>query len=174
MIVMLSLIWNLKAGVRPGLELHLVGAALFMLCFGPWLALIGLGIVHAVVCLNGGGAWTTLALNSLLTTGVGVGASYASLRLAERWLPQQLFVYIFANGFFGTGISIFSIGLASAVLMSVAGAYPLAYLQEEYLPYFWLLGFSEAWLTGTLITLFVVYRPAWVVTFDDASYLRKQ
>jgi uncharacterized membrane protein len=37
-----------------------------------------------------------------------------------------------------------------------------------------LVGFSEAWLTGAFITLFVVYLPSWVSTFDDDRYLKEK
>jgi uncharacterized membrane protein len=37
-----------------------------------------------------------------------------------------------------------------------------------------MLAFGEATLTGMLMTLFVVYKPAWVGTFDDARYLRRR
>jgi uncharacterized membrane protein len=33
------------------------------------------------------------------------------------------------------------------------------------------MAWSEAFATGMLITLMVVYRPAWVATFDDRRYL---
>jgi hypothetical protein len=35
---MLTLLWHLQAGVRPGLSLHLLGATVFTLCFGWALA----------------------------------------------------------------------------------------------------------------------------------------
>ena len=41
-----------------------------------------------------------------------------------------------------------------------AGAYPADLLLSEYLPFFLLLGFAEAWLSGMALTLLVVYRPA--------------
>jgi len=34
-----------------------------------------------------------------------------------------------------------------------------------------MLGFGEAFLTGMLVTILVVYRRDWVVTFDDARWL---
>ena len=34
------------------------------------------------------------------------------------------------------------------------------------------MGFGEATLTGMLLTLLVVYRPAWVATFNDAHYFK--
>ena len=39
------------------------------------------------------------------------------------------------------------------------------------LPFFLLVGFSEAWISGAVITLMVVYRPGWVAAFDDRRYL---
>ena len=42
---------------------------------------------------------------------------------------------------------------------------------SEYLPFFLVVGFSEAWLTGMALTVLVIYRPEWVATFDDRSYL---
>ncbi|HVB49982.1 MAG TPA: hypothetical protein VNF69_16515 [Burkholderiales bacterium] len=44
---------------------------------------------------------------------------------------------------------------------------------DNFLPYALLLAFGEALLTGTLITVFVVYRREWVATFDDARWLRR-
>jgi uncharacterized membrane protein len=38
-------------------------------------------------------------------------------------------------------------------------------------PFYLLLGFSEAWLNGAAITLMVVYYPHWVGSFDDRRYL---
>ena len=58
-----------------------------------------------------------------------------------------------------------------SLFLGVSGAYSFEYLLDEYLPYFILLGFSEAWLSGMVITLFVIYRPEWVMTFDDSRYL---
>ena len=171
MIVLLVLVWSLKAGVKPGLSLHLLGAMVFTLSFGPHLAFVGLSLVLFGVTLNGEAGFFAYALNALLMAGVSVALSNAIYRLILRLLPRHFFVYVFVNGFFGSALTIFGVGLASVLLMGMAGAYGWEYLTTEYLPYFLLLGFSEAWLSGMLITLFVVYRPKWVATFDDSSYL---
>ena len=93
-------------------------------------------------------------------------------RVVLRLLPRHFFVYIFINGFFrDLALTVFGVGLAATLILVIAGAYEWDYLATEYLPYFLLLGFSEAWLSGMLITLFVIYRPNWVATFDDSSYL---
>ena len=171
MIVLLTLIWSLKAGVKPGLSMHLLGATVFTLSFGPHLAFVGLSLVLLGITLNGAGGFLAYAINALLMAGVSVWLSQAMYRLVVRFLPRHFFVYIFVNGFFAAALTVIGVGMVATLLLVVAGAYPLDYLVAEYLPYFLLLGFSEAWLSGMVMTLFVVYRPAWVGTFDDASYL---
>ena len=54
---------------------------------------------------------------------------------------------------------------------SSAAVYSASTLLDDYLPYYLLLGFAEAWLNGALITLMVVYVPHWVGSFDDRRYL---
>ena len=171
MIVLLTVIWSLKAGVKPGLSMHLLGATVFTLSFGPHLAFVGLSLVLLGITLNGAGGFLAYAINALLMAGVSVWLSQAMYRLVVRFLPRHFFVYIFVNGFFAAALTVIGVGMVATLLLVVAGAYPLDYLAAEYLPYFLLLGFSEAWLSGMVMTLFVVYRPAWVGTFDDASYL---
>jgi uncharacterized membrane protein len=39
------------------------------------------------------------------------------------------------------------------------------------LPFYFLMDWAEAFATGMMVTLMVVYRPEWVATFDDARYL---
>ncbi len=171
MVVLLTLVWSLKAGVKPGLALHLVGATVFTLSFGPALAFIGLCVVTAGVTLNGAAGYFAYAANALLLAGAGVAISQALYRLICRLLPANFFIYIFINAFLGAALTIQGLGLLVTMLLAVAGAYSWEYLFAEYFPYFLLLGFSEAWLSGMLMTLFVVYRPQWVATFDDERYL---
>lgn len=170
-IVVLILLWNLKAGVKPGLSLHLLGAMAITLCFDWALAFVGLCLALAGATLNGVAGWEAFALNALLMGGVGVAASHGIHRLVSKILPSHFFIYIFANGFFGAGLSVLAVGAASCLLFVLDGAYSAEYLSGEYLPYFLLLGFSEAWLSGMAITLFVVYRPGWVSTFADKQYI---
>jgi uncharacterized membrane protein len=171
-IVALTLLWSLKAGIRPGLSLHLLGASVMVLAFGFRLAFIGLCIVLAAITLNGDAGWLGYAANALLMGGVSTAAAHLVLRFNERFLPPQIFVYIFANGFFGAALSIAATGMAASLLLAVAGVYSVDYLFGEYLPYVLLLGFSEAWLSGMIVTLFVIYRPDWVASFEDSRYLR--
>jgi uncharacterized membrane protein len=173
-IVVLTLLWSIKAGVLPGLNLHLLGAMVFTLEFGPWLAFLGLSLVLSGITLNGGAGWESFGLNALLMAGLPVLLAQGIYRFNQKRLSKNPFVYIFANGFFGSALTILGTGLAATLLLAAGGAYPLDKLLEEYLPYFLLLGFSEAWLAGMVVTILVVYRPQWIATFDDAIYLAKK
>lgn len=174
MIVLLTVIWSIKAGIKPGLSLHLLGATLFTLCFGWQLAIIGLSLVLAGITMNGAAGYFAYAANALLLVGVSVGVSHLAWRLVNRYLPKHFFVFIFANGFFGAALTMIAVGVVSTLFMGLSGIYDFGYLTSEYLPYFLLLGFSEAWLSGMLITLFVVYRPGWVFAFNDSFYFAKK
>lgn len=170
--VALMLVWSIKAGVRPGLSLHLLGGTLLTLMFGPRLALALLAVVLFAITLAGSAGWLSLGVNFLVMAAVPVALSHAIFHAADSRLPNHLFVYIFINAFLGAGLAMAVCGLATTGLLSVAGAYSGGYLTANYLPYFILMGWSEAMLTGMIITLMVVYRPGWVVTFNDARYLK--
>jgi uncharacterized membrane protein len=167
----LLLVWTLKAGVDPGLSFHLLGATLFALMFGWELAVIALTLVTVGTTLNMGHGWTVLPVNLLVEGVVPALATTRLLRASERWLPHNLFVYIFVNGFFGAGLAVLASSLAAAGLLAVTEAYTVHHLQSGYLAFVPLLMFSEAWLTGMIVAVLVAYRPEWIQTFDDRRYL---
>lgn len=171
MVVSLTLLWSMKAGIKPGLDYHLLGATVMTLAFGPQLAIAGLSIVLAAATLNGAAGWSAYALNSLLMVVLPVLASHAILRLTERRLPNHLFVYLFVDAFIGAAAVVMIVGITSSAVMLAAGVYPADYLLGQYLPYMLLLCFSEGWLSGMALTLMVIYRPEWVASFDDRRYL---
>lgn len=170
-VALLPLVWSLKAGVRPGLNLHLLGATVLTLCVGPHLAFIGLSIVTLAITINGDAGLLAYAVNALLLGGVSVWISHTLHRLISGFLPKHFFIFVFAGGFLGSALTILGVGTAASLLLATLGSYELEYLLTEYLPYFLLLAFAEAWISGMLLTLFVIYRPKWVVTFVDSIYL---
>ena len=174
-VVLLVLVWSMKAGVKPGLNMHLLGATMFTLMFGRELAIIGLSVVLAGVTLNnellGRAGWEAYALNALVLAVLPPILADAIWRAVERWLPVNFFIYVFVTAFFGAGLAVMATGLFASALLWGAGIYTATMLGEDYLPYYFLLGFAEAWLNGALITLMVVYTPHWVGSFDDRRYL---
>jgi uncharacterized membrane protein len=173
-LVVLMVMWRLNANVRPGLNLHFLGATTLTLMFGRQLAIVGLGIVLAAVTAVGAAGWTAYPLNALLLAALPPFLADAIRRLVERMLPPHLFVYIFVVAFFGAAVTIVLTGLAATLVLAIAGVYSAYLLFSDYYPYYALLGFAEAWMNGAAITLLVVYFPHWVGTFDDRRYLRKK
>ena len=53
--VLVLAFWQIKAGIRPGLNLHILGATLLTLLFGPWFALLGLMLVLLLATAWDGG-----------------------------------------------------------------------------------------------------------------------
>ena len=174
-VVLLVLVWSMKAGVKPGLNLHLLGATMFTLMFGRQLAIVGLSAVLAGVTLNGElqgqSAWLAYGLNALVLAVFPPLLADGIRRGVERWLPRNFFVYVFGSAFFGAAAAIMATGLLASALLWLAGVYPAAALLDDYLPFYMLLGFAEAWLNGAMVTLMVVYVPHWIGSFDDRRYL---
>jgi uncharacterized membrane protein len=173
-VVVLMLLWSMKAGIRPGLNLHLLGATTFTLMFGRQLAILGLSAVMAVVTFNGAAGWEAYALNVLLIAVFPCFLADVILHVVERYLPPNFFCYVFCGAFFGAAVAIVSTGLATTLALWLAGVYSADTLFTDYFPYFALLGFAEAWLNGAAVTLMVVYYPQWVGSFDDRRYFPKQ
>ena len=168
--VVLMPLWTMKAGVKPGLDLHILGAMAATLTLGPQLAIVALGLTLLGVTVNGALPWLAWPINFVLMVVWPVLVARLIHRLVERSLPNHFFVYLFVGAFLGAAITVMLQGLGSSLAMALAGAYPLDDLASNYLPYFLLLGFAEAWLSGGALTLMVVYRPDWVATFDDRRY----
>lgn len=163
-------LWLIKTGIKPGLNFHLIGATVLTLMFRPRFALLSLGLVIAAITLWHG-QYAAFAPNFLVMAVVPVSVSWAIYRFVDGRLPNHFFIYIFLNAFFGAAVAISSVGLVSTGFAALSGSYDLSYLLEEYLPYYLLMAWAEAFSTGMAVTLLVVYRPDWIATFDDRRYI---
>lgn len=172
--VALVLMWSLRAGVLPGQGLHLLGAGLVTLMFGPALAMPLLTVVLAATTLNGAGYWQAFGLNGVVAIVVPVLVADGVRRLVERLLPANFFVFVFVTGYFGAGLAAVAAGVVSTLLMWAASLYATQQLLADYLLYYILLAFAEAWMNGAVLTMMVVYAPEWVSSFDDRRYLQQK
>jgi uncharacterized membrane protein len=165
-------LWLIKTGIKPGLNFHLLGATALTLMFRPAFALLAIALVTGAITLWEG-QYNAFPANLLIMGGVPVAVSWAIYRLVDGRLPNHMFIYIFLNAFFGAALAILAVGLASTGFAWAVGAYDLDYLLAEYLPFYLLMAWSEAFATGMVVTLLVVYKPQWVATFDDRRYLQR-
>ncbi len=167
-------LWQIRAGIQPGLEFHLIGVSGATLMFGPWRGILA-GLIAMVGSILGGhGEWANLGVEALIFVAVPAFVTYGLLRLVERKLPHHFFIYVLVNGFFGVGLATIAIGLVATALMALSGTYKLDYLLEHYSPYYILLAWSEAFSTGMAVTLMAVYKPDWLETFDDNLYIKNK
>ncbi len=169
--VALLLIWGLKAGISPGLGFHQLGATLFTLMFGWPLALLGMSVIMIASVLTQHNEILSLGINGLLSIAIPVFVSIGILRLSQKFLPDNFFIYIFVVAFFGAGIAVAASRLSGIALLSLVHAYPDDKLVAESLMYVPLFMFPEAFVTGMLASIFVVYKPEWMLTFDDERYI---
>lgn len=174
MCVAVMVLWSIKTGVKPGLNFHLLGATLMTLMFGARLALVGLAVVLCGVTLAGHAGWSSFGINLLLTAALPVFASHLLFTLADRKLPNHLFIYIFIDAFAGSALAIVLTGATASLVLAWSGVYGGSYLTANYLPYYILIGWSEAMMTGMVVTLMAAFRPQWLMTFDDDRYLRNK
>ena len=173
----LLVLWQMQFELASGLRLHLSGATVLTLIIGPWLAMIGLGFVAAASALTLDASSTPLADWALRFLGAGgfpVLLAWAVVRGLRRFAPAHPFVYIFGNGFFAAGLALAGGGALAGMLGLAAGRGDMATLLEGWLPALGLLAFAEAWLSGMIVTLLVVYRPHWLSSFDVSCYLAKR
>lgn len=166
--------WLGRAGLEPGLSFHLLGGTVFTLLMGPALALLALAAVLLGLAAGGQLEWLALGLNFLLSLLPPVLLTSLLLRLAQRRFAANVFVYVFVNAFLCGAASLLLAAACGLTALVLAGAYPLEHVLENALPYYFLLAWSEAFTSGLVLAILVVYRPHWVVTFDDARYLDKQ
>jgi len=171
-IVGVLVLWTMKAGFADGMHLHLLGATLLTLMFGWQFAVIGMTLVVVGMTVGTGGGWWVFPMNALLLGVAPVAVSHWIYRIADRYLPNHFFIYIFLSAFFGAAAAIGAAGLLSSGVLGLAGVYSPEYIHYNFVRYLPLIMFPEAFITGMLMTLFVVYQPRWVSTFDDARYLR--
>ena len=170
--VALMLLWQIKAGVFPGLHLHLLGTTLLTLMFGWPFAFLAVTVVILALTWNGTLDLETLSLNALMMGALPVSVSHQIYRRVDRLLPNHYFIYILGMAFFGAMLTMAAVGIVATLVLSLSDRYTLVYLLQNYLPCYLLMIFPEGFMTGMLMSALVVYRPEWVATFDDERYLR--
>jgi len=168
------LLWQIRADIVGGVHLHLLGATVMTLMFGWRLATLGGCIALTLSTLAGRADWISFALNAWLTVVVPVAVSYRFARFVEHWLPNHFFVYVYMSAFAGGALSMAGVGLLSTLLLRVTNVLSAGSATGQYFLPFVLFLFPEAFFSGALMTLMIVYRPNWVASFDDRRYLYRK
>ncbi|GGX77667.1 hypothetical protein GCM10007160_01130 [Litchfieldella qijiaojingensis] len=170
--IAVMLFWQLRAQAVDWLSLHLMFTALLTLVFKAPLALLINLMVNLAMVVIGKTAWPLLGVNLLISGVVPAMVMVAAWRLVDRYLPDNLPIFVFVCGFFGTALSTLASGLALIVIAWLGAVDPQVwFVVREYALFLPLLMPSEAFITGMLLSLLVVYHPHWVATFNRHRYI---
>ncbi|WP_429218676.1 energy-coupling factor ABC transporter permease [Aeromonas veronii] len=169
--IVLVPLWYLRAGLHEGLEVHFLGLTTLTLLLGWRLALLAPCLTLLVLGYFGVTNLADFGWQALVGIALPVATSWLLFLASWAWLPRHLFVYIFVAAFLGGAITISVKVAASALLMGLSDSYPWHTITADYLSIWPLLLFPEALLNGMAMTVLAIYRPHWVNTFFDRTYL---
>ena len=169
-IVAVSVLWATNAWLEDGTVIHLLGATLVVTLFDWGLALIAMAIVTGLAAVVFDAPWQGIALTFLVFGAVPVGVSTLLQRACIAWLPRNLFMFIFGQGFVSPAIAVtVASAVALATHIALAGG-SMSVIPAGYAFSVFLLASGESWFTGMSTALIAVYRPAWVTTYDVRRY----
>jgi len=167
----ITVLWQLSAGVRPGFSFHLIGSTLFLLMFGWPIALLALALVMLGTWIYTGMDLNSLGINGLLMLGIPMLISEMVLRFSQRHLPKNLFLFVMLNGFACAGFAMMMMMVATTLVLLGLSHYTWPQIQYHYFIPAPILIFAESFATGAMITAFTVSQPEAVKNFSEADYL---
>lgn len=171
-IVVLLMVWALRADIQPGVVWHLAGMVFMTLAWGWSLALLGGVLAQAGLVLAGIHDWVSMIPTLWVLVVLPAAITQAVLGLVRAYLPKHFFVYVFVDAFFcGALVSALAAFLSAGLLVAAGNAWTS--LRDQLLPVIPLMLFPEAFLNGIIITMLVALRPQWVWSFRDEEYLRR-
>ena len=172
--VVMMLLWLMRAGISAGLSVHFLGLTTLTLMFGWQLALIGGVAAMAGLTSIGVEHLNDLPVNVLCLVIVPVLVSQGVLKLVERALPRNFFVYLFCCAFLGAGVASASGGLAMGFSLWAGDVYSWEKIYLEYIRLLPLIMFPEGLINGIIMTGMMVFYPDWIRSFDARIYIDKQ
>jgi uncharacterized membrane protein len=169
--VALAWLWSLQVRALGGLEVGLLGGAFVTLLFGRARAFLALLAALALHAIFAGGSWINLGLNALLLAALPAWLTgWAQGRLA-RHLPHNVFVFMIGNGLFVV-FAVTALTAIARIALAAALAPAGTHLQwEDAVAYALLLAWGEALLLGMVFSALVIYRPEWVMSYHQDTYL---
>lgn len=171
---LLMVVWSMKAGITPGLSVRFVLMTALTLMHGWRLAVVAGAIVLAILSSIGLADWAHYGPNLLCMAVVpALFTAWLHEQVHER-LPPNYFVYFFVTTFLGSALAFNLAGLARVALVAMSGSLDTAHAGPEYFAILPFMSFGEGVANGILVGMAVIYRPNWVMSFDDRVYLYRR
>ena len=170
---LLLVVWSMKAGITPGLSVRFLLVTTLTLMHGWQLAIVAGALVLAVLSVVGIADWSLYGANLLCMAVVPALFTAWFHEFVHARLPHNYFIYFFVTTFLGAALAFNLAGLVRVALMAASGTLDALHAGPEYFAILPFMSFGEAVVNGTIIGMAVVYRPKWVMSFDDRLYLAK-
>ncbi len=170
---LLLVVWAMKAGITPGLSVRFLLMTALTLMHGWHLAVVAGALVLAVLSSLGMAEWSLYGPNLLCMAVLPALFTAWFHEQVHARLPHNYFIYFFITTFLGAALAFNLAGLVRVALMAASGTLAATHAGPEYFAILPLMSFGEAVVNGTIIGMAVVYRPKWVMSFDDRLYLAK-
>lgn len=168
--VVLGFVWQLRAGISPGLAIHVFGITVITLMLGWALAVLAGLLALVITVITGREPLIMFAANGLITVMVPALVSHGIMLWERRRNFRNFFAYIFFCGFFGAGLAVAAAGIVMCVLLWASGVYTFDELVHEYLRYLPLFMIPEGFVNGTFVTGLMVFHPERLTTLDQRRY----
>jgi uncharacterized membrane protein len=168
--VMLGFVWQLRAGISPGLAIHIFGITVITLMLGWALAVLAGLLALVITVITGREPLLMFAANGLITVMVPALVSHGIMLWERRRNFRNFFAYIFFCGFFGAGLSVAAAGIVMCLMLWSSGTYSFDELVHEYLRYLPLFMIPEGFINGTFVTGLMVFHPDRLSTLDQSRY----
>ncbi|MBO1927856.1 energy-coupling factor ABC transporter permease [Thiomicrorhabdus sp. 6S2-11] len=171
--VVVFFVWQLGASLGNGVTFHFLLMTMMTLMFGVQFAFIGMLLVLLGVTFFSDLGWLALGVNALLMGAVPILITQLMLRISERYLEQNFFVYVFFNAFLAAGVGVVLVLVLGGVIMGANEVHSFEYLAQHYFPFIPLMATPEGFVNGMLIAAIVLLKPHWLSSFSDATHLKK-
>ena len=168
--VVLGFVWQLRAGISPGLAIHIFGITVITLMLGWALAVLAGLLALVITVITGREPLIMFAAIGLITVMVPSIVSHGIMLWERRRDFRNVFAYIFFCGFFGAGISVAAAGGVMCLMLWSSGVYTFDQLVHEYIRYLPLFMIPEGFVNGTFVTGLMVFHPDRLTTLDQRRY----
>ena len=165
------LLWSAEAGILPGLNIHFLATTALTLMFGWRVAFVLCWPITLILVINDSLSFEFVGQYLVLSCLVPILISYGIFLISYRYLPRNIFVYIFVAAFFSGALAGTSQLLATGLFHYFYGLHDWQQIIDNYLIFTLLLAFPEGMLNGMAIAILVVFKPEWLRTFSDRAYL---
>ncbi|MGB1238024.1 MAG: energy-coupling factor ABC transporter permease [Pseudomonadales bacterium] len=173
-VVLLLVLWSIKAQLATGFEIHLLGITAVTLIIGWDLALIAGCLALGALSFLHGAELSSFTANAVLTLVLPIALTRVVARWVDSWQVNNFFVYLFVCGFFCAALNAAVIGAALSGLLWWTTDISWLAIDRDVITIIPLTLFPEGLLNGILLCAAMVFYPDWVRSFDAKRYIDDQ